>query len=293
LDAVTGAFVWSYTTGWNVESSPAVADGRVYIGSDEFQSYGKVCCLNATTGAWIWEYVTGAHFDASPAVANGRVYIGSMDKKMYCLDAATGASIWNFTAGGRFWSSPAVAGGRVYVGSDNNKVMAHGLWDVPGDNKLYCLDAATGAHVWSYTTGDSVLSSPAVADGKVYVGSMDGKVYCFGWPSPGTTPATTPSPSPSPTPSPFPSPTSAPTVTPTPRPTTGNYPTQQLTIKRSPTPTGGPYLEWILFAGIAAAAVSIGIAGYALRRLKMKLELAGEDAPLPSHNCLLLSTAHE
>jgi outer membrane protein assembly factor BamB len=33
---------------------------------------------------------------------------------------------------------------------------------------------------WSYTTGGYVWSSPAVANGVVYVGSWDGKVYAFG-----------------------------------------------------------------------------------------------------------------
>ena len=48
-----------------------------------------------------------------------------------------------------------------------------------GSDKVYCLDALTGAHIWNYTTSNSVLSSPAVADGKVYVGSWDNKVYCL------------------------------------------------------------------------------------------------------------------
>jgi mannitol-specific phosphotransferase system IIBC component len=38
---------------------------------------------------------------------------------------------------------------------------------------------STGAHVWNYTTGGGVYSSPAVAGGRVYVGSDDGKVYCL------------------------------------------------------------------------------------------------------------------
>ena len=32
---------------------------------------------------------------------------------------------------------------------------------------------------WTYTTGDWVESSPAISNGKVYIGSGDGKIYCF------------------------------------------------------------------------------------------------------------------
>jgi len=35
-------------------------------------------------------------------------------------------------------------------------------------------------YVWSYTTGDEVWSSPAVANGRVYVGSDDNEIYAFG-----------------------------------------------------------------------------------------------------------------
>jgi outer membrane protein assembly factor BamB len=44
------------------------------------------------------------------------------------------------------------------------------------------LDGTTGAKLWSFATGSYVESSPAVADGVVYVGSLDGKVYAFGLP---------------------------------------------------------------------------------------------------------------
>ena len=47
------------------------------------------------------------------------------------------------------------------------------------DGRIYCLDASTGKHIWNYTTGNDVCSSPAVAGGKVYVGSHDCRVYCL------------------------------------------------------------------------------------------------------------------
>jgi outer membrane protein assembly factor BamB len=45
---------------------------------------------------------------------------------------------------------------------------------------LYALNAGTGALLWTYTTGDGVQSSPAVANGVVYASSDDHKVYAFG-----------------------------------------------------------------------------------------------------------------
>ena len=48
------------------------------------------------------------------------------------------------------------------------------------DNNVYCLNASSGAEIWTYTTQGHVNSSPAVVDGIVYVGSWDHNVYAFG-----------------------------------------------------------------------------------------------------------------
>ena len=52
-----------------------------------------------------------------------------------------------------------------------------------GHATLYALDALTGAELWS--SGDQItsfshFSSLAVANGRVYLGTYDGTLYCFG-----------------------------------------------------------------------------------------------------------------
>ena len=153
--------LWTYTAGGGIDSSPAVANGIVYVGSYD----KKIYALNASTGEEIWNYTTGGFIGSSPAIANGIVYVGSGDGKIYALNATTGEEIWNYTTGSYVYSSPAIANGIVYVGSY--------------DNKLYALNASTGEEIWNYTTGNYVHSSPAVANGIVYVGSYDNKLYAF------------------------------------------------------------------------------------------------------------------
>jgi len=68
------------------------------------------------------------------------------------------------------------------------------------------LDEDDGSLIWSYKTSVYQLhSSPAVADGKIFIGSYDNKIYCFGEKS-------TPTPAPTPIPS---TPSLTPTQTPT------------------------------------------------------------------------------
>ena len=79
--------VWEFDTARDVDASPAVVDGRVYIGSDSKKLY----CLDAQTGDSIWEFKAGGVMRSSPAVAGGYVYAGSHDHKIYCLNAQDGS----------------------------------------------------------------------------------------------------------------------------------------------------------------------------------------------------------
>ncbi len=48
-----------------------------------------------------------------------------------------------------------------------------------GDNKIYALDAKTGQEHWSVFTGGPIRLAPTFANGRLYVGSDDGYVYCL------------------------------------------------------------------------------------------------------------------
>jgi len=157
LNETNGALIWNYTTGGTILSGSAVANGIVYTGSQDY----KVYALNETTGTLIWNYTTGHQiYSSSPAVADGIVYIGSKDYKLYALNATTGAHIWNYTTSGEILSSPAVVGGIVYIGSRAGVLGA-----------LYALNATTGDFIWQYNTGEIYYSSPVISEGVIYVGT--------------------------------------------------------------------------------------------------------------------------
>ncbi len=82
--ALNPTLTWKYATGDWVESSPAVANNVVYIGSDD----NNVYALNATNGNQLWNYTTNYAVFSSPAVANGAVYVGSYDGNVYALDGS-------------------------------------------------------------------------------------------------------------------------------------------------------------------------------------------------------------
>jgi len=156
---------WAFTTEGAVISSPSVANARVYVGSHDKNIY----CIDSRTGNLIWNFTTGARIKSSPAIANARVYVGPDDGYVHCLDASNGSLIWstfvggyievNFAAAPALRSSPTVVDGKVYVGSL--------------DTNVYCLDGKDGDVYWTFKTEGYITSSPAVANGAVYIVSEE------------------------------------------------------------------------------------------------------------------------
>jgi outer membrane protein assembly factor BamB len=74
---------WRFRTGWTVESSPAVVDGTVYVGSNDQNVYA----LAAEDGSEQWRFQTDGSVVSSPAVVDGTVYVGSSDRSVYALES--------------------------------------------------------------------------------------------------------------------------------------------------------------------------------------------------------------
>ncbi|MFH2027725.1 MAG: PQQ-binding-like beta-propeller repeat protein, partial [Nanoarchaeota archaeon] len=101
-------------------SSPAVANGYVYVGS----SNNLLHQLSATDiRNWVASFKTNEFIHSSPAVANGYVYIASYDNKLYQLNASNvSQKIAEFETTEDFLSSPAVYNGSLYIGNYDHKV---------------------------------------------------------------------------------------------------------------------------------------------------------------------------
>jgi serine/threonine-protein kinase len=80
-------------------------------------------------------------------------------------DAYNGTELWRFETRYHVETSPAVSDGVVYAGSSTD------------DKNFYALNASTGEKIWSYPAG--ARSSPAVAEGLVFFGSVDSNVYAL------------------------------------------------------------------------------------------------------------------
>jgi outer membrane protein assembly factor BamB len=217
FDAQSGEKIWQFGTNQEVYSSPAVVDGRVYVGEGLHENTNShLRCLDAATGKLIWQFKVASHAEGPPTVSDGRVYVSGGDDGIYCLNAKSGEKIWHFP-GYHIDESPVVSGNVVLVGTGYDRAsylaldartgkliwsraMEASVWgtsaivgnhvffglsnaQVGGSGpanlgKVYCVDIATGEDVWVRQLPRAVGTAMVLAEDQLFFGCWDGNVYC-------------------------------------------------------------------------------------------------------------------
>lgn len=146
---------WTFRAGANITTCPAVSDGLVVFGSDDFNIYA----VDVQTGVEKWKFGTGLiHHPA--AVHDGVVYAVSADN-LHALDAATGAVKWTVNTQRANLKAPVVDGDALMLAAGNF---------------LLRLDRASGQESWRFEAGGEI-TSPALSGGVAYFWSEDGHLY--------------------------------------------------------------------------------------------------------------------
>lgn len=134
LEPATGKLThkWHTSIGKISTSTPAVFNGRLYVGTGTYASIGGLYCLNELTGNTLWNFMLTGEADASvpgvqasPAVSvqNGAPYIYFVTQweqsSVFCLDQ-DGNQVWQYQYGNPTYTtaSIAVADGWLYFGND-------------------------------------------------------------------------------------------------------------------------------------------------------------------------------
>jgi outer membrane protein assembly factor BamB len=178
LEASSGTLVWKRDTRGAVVSTPALVGDRVVVGNRSYDLLG----LDARSGEPAWaRYIWFSWVESSATARDGVVYVGSSDAAaVYAFDARTGERRWKTDVYGWAWGQPAVTDARVYAGTASQKDYLAGHKGL-----VVAMDRATGRPVWHYVaepapTGSyGFPGSPAVGQGLVFVGGLDGRLYAF------------------------------------------------------------------------------------------------------------------
>ncbi|HSE24019.1 MAG TPA: PQQ-binding-like beta-propeller repeat protein [Pyrinomonadaceae bacterium] len=201
VSARDGKRLWTFKSGNEIKSSPVVAGDRVLIGSYDENLY----CLSTRNGSVLWKVKTNGPVHSTPSIMNGMAFIAGCDEVFRAIRISDGKEIFTVASGSYTGASPALRLGNAYYGTFDNEVLGVSLtqhkimWRyqhptrkfpfyssaavtqdrvvVGGRDKLVHGLSLAGKNVWTFATRARVESSPAIAGGKVFVGSNDGRFY--------------------------------------------------------------------------------------------------------------------
>jgi outer membrane protein assembly factor BamB len=152
-----------------IPASPAIDGDFVYIADHSGNVYeivlneGKIARSHTITEATD----ESEAFVSVPALSATTLYILSGDRNLYAIDRKTGNIRWKYLQKGASGeSSPVVCRDRVISCSKNGIVSL--------------LDADRGTLLWEYDTGEQITACPAVIDGRFYILTAKGSLFCFG-----------------------------------------------------------------------------------------------------------------
>jgi outer membrane protein assembly factor BamB len=244
LNASDGKKLWAFKTNGEIKSSPVVIGDRVLIGSYDENLY----CLSARNGSLLWKFKTNGPVHSTPGIADGMAFIAGCDELFRAIRISDGKEVFNVSSGAYTGASPALRAGSAFYGTFDNEVlgvslaerkiawryehpqrkfpfyssaavtservviggrdkMVHGLtlagkaaWTFAtrarvesspaiaggrvfvgsNDGRFYVLSLTDGAKLWEFDAGAPLSASPAIASGRIVIGSQDGRLYCFG-----------------------------------------------------------------------------------------------------------------
>lgn len=161
---------------------------QIVFGGGDGWAYG----LKHETGEMIWKFdlnpkdsvwkVNGRgtrnSIVSTPVIQDNHVFLavgadpeyGDGPGHLHCIDATKTGDI---TASGQVWHY----GNDDFQRTISTAAIADGLLYLPTlSGFLHCVDASTGKRLWVHDTYAAIWGSPAVIDGKVYIGTEDGEV---------------------------------------------------------------------------------------------------------------------
>ncbi len=209
----SNALTWTASVA-GVPTSPAYDSvANIVVVGD---TTGAVTAFNSTTGTQLWKITTGGLVTATPNIFNGAVYVGSADGNFYSINETSGAVNWKYAAGGAITggsalliAAPACNCGTTDIAfGDSNGTLymvqptGQLVFSQPGKYKGSIIGVGdTGGNIvaetatgfigatrlsgqspsldWSFQSGSSLTTTPAIVDGTLYIGSNNGGFYAF------------------------------------------------------------------------------------------------------------------
>ncbi len=165
LNAADGKVLWSFPCEVGIRTSPGVSEGLVFFGDDE----GIFRAVDATSGklAWKFDPDTGAEIMSSASFYGDLVLFGSYDAYLYALSRTGGELRWKVSTEGPVHCTPAIGSGHTFVAGC--------------DEQLRTISIESGKEIGAMPMSAYSAASPAVMGDRLFVGTFGMQVICVRW----------------------------------------------------------------------------------------------------------------
>ncbi|TAK66288.1 MAG: hypothetical protein EPO24_01655 [Bacteroidetes bacterium] len=167
VHAHTGENIGSYDFESAIYGAPVVDHSMLYVATanSEVSLYG----FDLMKGRVVWKAALGG-IETSPLLLGDNLFVTTLDGDVYSINKHTGTANWKFLTPlferpAFLRSSPASDGKSLVFGCD--------------DGSVFCISIEDGKLLWHSRTEKSVVASPSIWNGRVFVGSQDGAMYAF------------------------------------------------------------------------------------------------------------------
>jgi outer membrane protein assembly factor BamB len=175
LDARTGGIVWQVRPGGPLRGAPTVANGAIYVTSQDNQIYS----LKEADGSSNWSQaaaleIAGVFGSAAPAVGQGTVVAGFSSGELNAYRYENGRQVWqdalqrtsirtSVSTLSDIDADPVIDGGQVIALGQGGRMVS--------------LELTTGQRIWELNIAG--ISTPWVAGDWIFVVTDDAKLLCL------------------------------------------------------------------------------------------------------------------
>jgi len=180
--------VFRYWTGDDTDASLIIdGEGMLYVaseyerGNSRSRDLGQVFKLDPSKPddplVWSQNAATrlGGGVWATPALYEELLLVATDDGRVVALDRIDGSEVWTLSLPGPLWSSPVVVDRTLLQGDCDGGLRA---FDLTGSGSATA--AVPPPQLWKVDLNGCIESTPAVWDGRIFVGTRSGRFYGIG-----------------------------------------------------------------------------------------------------------------
>jgi len=174
--------VFRYWAGDDIDASVVIdEDGFLYVGVENERGnaraaeVGQLLKLDPRQpeNPLVWSLKDPGGFWTTPALYKDVVIAASDGGTVYAVDRATGAVRWTFSLPPPTWQSAVIVGDTLIQGDCEGGLHGYNVSDT----------TAAPAELWSVQLEGCIESTPAVWNGRIFVGARGGRFYAIGDPA--------------------------------------------------------------------------------------------------------------